>query len=68
MGSRRSPFDPVAQGLDKDFQLTSYADLKDSGAKVAAVELDKLLQTLKDPDDKKLEEERMVLQPEYGEL
>ncbi|XP_038054324.1 inactive selenide, water dikinase-like protein [Patiria miniata] len=66
MGSPRSPFDPVANGLDKDFQLTRYSDLKDFGAKVPQDELLQLLQTVKDPEEEKTAEEIMLQQPNYG--
>ena len=68
MTTRRSPFDPTANGLDANFQLTNYADLKDFGAKIPQDELLKLLQTIKEPDGEKTAEEMVLQQPEYGEL
>ena len=69
MGSRRSPFDPVAHGLDKDFQLTNYTftDPRGVGWKVPQKDLLKLLDEFKD-DGGKSAEEMMLQRTEFGEL
>uniref|UniRef100_A0A913ZRD1 Selenide, water dikinase n=1 Tax=Patiria miniata TaxID=46514 RepID=A0A913ZRD1_PATMI len=47
MANLRLPFDPVEHGLDKDFRLTKFTQLKGCGCKVPQKELLKLLEVLR---------------------